>query len=288
MVFAALFFSTYAALGYVQYLREIRWLGTPFGFPLFDLPPAFAICALLAVQAMANAIVTYLPRPWQIPVVALLIVWLGLANRDPFKNRFERISYTYRIPLRERVRESYQGSTVAAPSGNTIDDGVALTGWIDTARARGGRDLDSTRDQPNKDDRRPKLVVVAVSGGATRSAYWTAVVLRRLEEELGPEFGQRVRILCGASGGMLGAACYVHYRRKVAEGKPPSDWIEAYLPTRSMDPLARGIAVSEIWRAFWPGFVAPIAASSSKMIGRRSATRSSSCTTWRGTARSRR
>jgi predicted acylesterase/phospholipase RssA len=57
-------------------------------------------------------------------------------------------------------------------------------------------------------EQRHKLVLVAVSGGASRSAYWTAVVLDRLEKTL-PGFGRRVRIISGASGGTLGTACYV-------------------------------------------------------------------------------
>jgi Patatin-like phospholipase len=116
---------------------------------------------------------------------------------------------------------------------------------------------------------RPKLVIVAVSGGAARSAYWTAVVLDRLERTL-PSFGQRLRIISGASGGMLGAACYVNHRRAVAEecsaerdgagtrgtGKEPASvlpaWIREDLPTRSLEPLARGIALAELWNTACP------------------------------------
>jgi len=72
---------------------------------------------------------------------------------------------------------------------------------------------------------------------------------------------------------MLGAACYVTYRRAVAEGRsadrkgarepgpglePASllpTWIREDLPMRSMEPLARGIALKEIWKAAWPGTV---------------------------------
>jgi len=59
---------------------------------------------------------------------------------------------------------------------------------------------------------KPKLAVVAVSGGAMRSAVWTSLVLGRIEERLEKEgipFGPAVRIITGASGGMLGAAGYV-------------------------------------------------------------------------------
>lgn len=58
--------------------------------------------------------------------------------------------------------------------------------------------------------RKPRLVLVAVSGGGIRAAVWTAVVLEGLERELAAEgFADRVRIITGASGGMVGAAAYV-------------------------------------------------------------------------------
>ena len=56
------------------------------------------------------------------------------------------------------------------------------------------------------------LVVIAVSGGGLRSAAWTFTVLRALEERFaakGIDFPAYVRIITGASGGMLGAAYYV-------------------------------------------------------------------------------
>ncbi len=61
-----------------------------------------------------------------------------------------------------------------------------------------------------KGDEPPKLAVVAVSGGAARAAFWTARVLDELEqtEELRP-FPDHVRVVTGASGGMVGAAHWV-------------------------------------------------------------------------------
>ncbi|VTR98431.1 patatin-like phospholipase : Uncharacterized protein OS=Cystobacter violaceus Cb vi76 GN=Q664_48110 PE=4 SV=1: Patatin [Gemmata massiliana] len=60
---------------------------------------------------------------------------------------------------------------------------------------------------------KPRLVVVAVSGGGIRAAVWTAVVLEGLEERFGgnenPNIRDHIRIFAGASGGMVGAAAYV-------------------------------------------------------------------------------
>ncbi|HVK07589.1 MAG TPA: hypothetical protein VM597_02315 [Gemmataceae bacterium] len=59
-------------------------------------------------------------------------------------------------------------------------------------------------------NRDPVLVVVTATGGANRSALWTAEVLHQLHST--PEFKdfpKHVRVIAGASGGMVGAAYYV-------------------------------------------------------------------------------
>lgn len=60
---------------------------------------------------------------------------------------------------------------------------------------------------PAASQKRP-LIVVCASGGGISAAAWTMSVLTRLEE-LNGEFPYSVRIITGASGGMLGAAYYV-------------------------------------------------------------------------------
>ncbi|WP_422929309.1 patatin-like phospholipase family protein [Singulisphaera sp. PoT] len=273
LVFAAMFLGTFALFGLARHLRSTGILGpdSPLGFQVFDPSPAFAICALLAVLAMGYSAIASQPRSRQAVAILSLVAWFGIANHDPFKNRFENLGYDKGnvVSLRSRVASTYNGQVGGPGTDRTpvklVSDLAALDAWKAGSRA-GEADVDAKS--------RPKLVLVVVSGGATRSAYWTSVVLDQLERSLG-SFGRRVRIISGASGGMLGAACYVTYRRGVAEGKSterkslnPSDpslqpspssllpdWIRFDLPLRSMDPLAWGIAVSEVWKAAWPGFV---------------------------------
>jgi hypothetical protein len=56
-------------------------------------------------------------------------------------------------------------------------------------------------------DQKPKLAVVATVGGANRAALWTLKVLTELENL--PGFPRHVRVITGASGGMVGACYYV-------------------------------------------------------------------------------
>ncbi|MFV8752056.1 hypothetical protein ACNOYE_16035 [Nannocystaceae bacterium ST9] len=57
-------------------------------------------------------------------------------------------------------------------------------------------------------DRAPRLVVVASSGGGLRASLWTARVLTELEAGI-PGFADHVRLVTGASGGMVGAGIWV-------------------------------------------------------------------------------
>jgi hypothetical protein len=57
--------------------------------------------------------------------------------------------------------------------------------------------------------RKPKLVIVTVSGGGIRASVWTSVVLRKLEATLGADFPYHIRLLTGASGGMVAGSYYV-------------------------------------------------------------------------------
>lgn len=63
---------------------------------------------------------------------------------------------------------------------------------------------------------KPRIVLVATSGGGIRAAVWTAVVLEGLEETV-PGLREHIRLITGASGGMVGAGLYV------ADFERPSD-----------------------------------------------------------------
>lgn len=62
------------------------------------------------------------------------------------------------------------------------------------------------KDHP--DGSKPKLLIVCTSGGGIRASVWTAAVLAELEQQMGPAFGRHLRLITGASGGMLAAALY--------------------------------------------------------------------------------
>jgi hypothetical protein len=78
------------------------------------------------------------------------------------------------------------------------------------------------------------VVLVAVSGGGIRSAAWAFVVLKELElyfarREI--DFPRQVRLITGASGGMLGASYYVELLARDAPANP-AEW-KTRIPKRA-------------------------------------------------------
>jgi hypothetical protein len=95
--------------------------------------------------------------------------------------------------------------------------------------------------------------VVATSGGALPAAYWTALCLTEFERQW-PEFPYRVRIITGASGGMLGAAAFV------AGLPPPGDisrrdrlgTIPRLMEQDFLTPVVRRMALRDLPSIFCP------------------------------------
>jgi hypothetical protein len=64
------------------------------------------------------------------------------------------------------------------------------------------------REAAGREKSKPALVIVTLSGGGIRASVWTATVLEQLEALLGPRFPYHIRLVTGASGGMVAGAYY--------------------------------------------------------------------------------
>ena len=53
------------------------------------------------------------------------------------------------------------------------------------------------------------MLIVATAGGGIRAAYWTAVVLEKLESDFGGDLRPLLLAISGVSGGSIGAAAYM-------------------------------------------------------------------------------
>lgn len=169
-------------------------------------PPAWALCYLMMFVATASA--AFHSRPLARSVAVLIVLGLVAAfNSDPYKLSYPGLEVGDARPVLARFVGPGRGggAPVGAERGREgatgrseglLDDREVLDRWLAARTAEAGRA-----------GAKPKLVVVAVSGGGIAAAVWTALNLVRLEEQV-PGFPRNVRLITGASGGMLGAAYY--------------------------------------------------------------------------------
>jgi hypothetical protein len=102
---------------------------------------------------------------------------------------------------------------------------------------------------------RPKLVLITVSGGGYRAGFWTTIVLDELNRLGGTQgklkgFSDSVRMITGASGGMVGAAYFVTTRR-MGRASAKDQLIED-THHDSLTPVVKQFVLSDIPRALFP------------------------------------
>jgi hypothetical protein len=159
-----------------------------FYFPLVSAPVSLLMLAAF-VTGLLWVFTRLAGRAWGLypALIGGLVVPFLIPSCQP-EYRLPHLDYAVRVEL-ARYPELRK-----LPDAGLVGDEEALAAWDGRMRARYGS------PQP--------VVLVTVSGGATASAVYSADVLFTLEEQF-PGFADRVRLISGASGGMLGAAYFV-------------------------------------------------------------------------------
>jgi hypothetical protein len=195
-VLAALFFLLLFVTFVAGALARGRWSS-----------PAAGLCVLLGILALTQGFCSFwlgaLPELFAVAGVLALVAIAGL---DRYKRYFPALEAYYPKRRHAGARAMLDDYPIGgdAPGPLTSSTEIAWKGALPWSR------------------RKRPLVLVCVSGGGIRSAAWTAAVLCELEKRL-PGFPYHVRLVSGASGGMVGASAYVASLRPPAEVSGPDD-----------------------------------------------------------------
>lgn len=222
------------------------------GFSIWPDPvnAAVAITILLGLVVLTyGALRFFIPR-WMLLVVLGLVLWVAAANQLPRKHQYDELKDSAIVDLGK------------PPAGaDLLSDQIALQGW----RAYLGKHCKEAK---------PKLIVLMTSGGGVRASVWTAAVLRELDRRRPCGYLQHVRVIGGASGGMVGAGYWVT-QRMFADPKSYGedlrgvtadalDSVARYLALRDVPALFiparirdRGFALEEAWKKNAPGMARP-------------------------------
>ncbi len=169
------------------------------------LLPATAIFSLLAMVLVLYVFLNFFRENIRFFIALLLLTVVGFGAYN-YKYEFPGMADYYEHPVRingraRNLAEQASSQNQSRTKFADIKNAVRAASTIETQRAV------SNADGPPL----PKFVVVTTSGGAYTATFWTALVLDRLRElsEPGkslPGFIQSIRLMTGASGGMVAAA----------------------------------------------------------------------------------
>jgi hypothetical protein len=164
--------------------------------------PGAGLLILFHVFILAYVGISYF-APLPSLLVLVLALWVYACGLRPSKLRFRDLNNWYAKPI--RLTDQYGKITAEDPlppklgEEPTFRDGTKLNGHF--------FDKEEWCQAP--------MAVVCVSGGGSNAAVWTMKVLTELERLIetrqdghGVAFPHRIRLISGASGGMLAAACF--------------------------------------------------------------------------------
>ena len=86
-------------------------------------------------------------------------------------------------------------------------------------------------------ERKPKMVLLCVSGGGMKAATWTTQVIQQVDKALNGELMRHTSLISGASGGMLGVAYMREVYLQKAQGRELDTYSQEYIEDISTDLL---------------------------------------------------
>jgi hypothetical protein len=238
------------------------------------IPPAFSICVMLGV--VATLTVYLATRTWGERCVlgGTVLALIALAGTLRYEVECRDLAAWYPSAFHQ-IRDQIIPPPPDAPlraglvslerfQDESLPDAPRLA-WEkrDALLDRWARSFENSHGR-NAENRRPILAVVTTSGGALRAALWTETVLRYLDDKIS-DFHRHVRLITGASGGMLGAARYVSahtaqtpeaaHRPNAPDYLTPIAWHMAFRDVfpNSLLPWAtynRGDALEDAWTQY--------------------------------------
>ena len=165
------------------------------------VPAGFVIAIAFSLAVSVYGAVRWWCAGFASPVLFVAFaVWVLLAALPGYRHTLRDFKAAYDDP-----KPITWGDRISPASANLIPPAEALTNWKTRVPTAGSQ---------------PRLVIVAVDGGGIRAATWAVSLLNAIENDV-REFPHHVKVITGASGGMVGAAYYVASLMPPVQGQAP-------------------------------------------------------------------
>lgn len=176
--------------------------------PRFRIPAGAGFLILFSVIMSLVGAVKYFLKTWELVGWVVIAITFSILVKMSFIN-LGSIAYGLDYDKEKRVEYSYDAlRKIFTPQRYARDkyyEELRLRNWL-------GNNTDSTNEKPT-------LIILTVSGGGSRSAYWSFRTLQYLDSLTQGKLFKRTVLLTGASGGMLGASYWHCIHTKALNGQ---------------------------------------------------------------------
>lgn len=167
-------------------------LGLLSNYSFFEVPAASSIILLLTICLMIfSALYSWL-KVWIYPLLVMII--MGMNYFSVQRGSFTFKSFAFGLDYSKSNEYSINRIVKLSEADGTVSQNEYIT------------TLENWKKNTGKP--KPKLIIVNVSGGGSRSAMWTMTVLNNVDNALDNKLSNHTQMITGASGGMVGAAYY--------------------------------------------------------------------------------
>lgn len=214
----ATIFETLTLLSFIS-------LGLFRDYELFEFPAAVSITLLLTIILMLfSALISWLHR-WAYPLLIVILLGMDyLSTHTPF---FRYTNFAYGLSYEKNKETPYTIERIEEVSNADFNQQKTKANLIQV--------LESWKKRTG--EAKPKLVIVNVSGGGSRSALWTLNILQNIDKELNHNLTKHTQMITGASGGMVGAAYYRQLHLLYDQGKISDPFDQQYRDKMGADLL---------------------------------------------------
>jgi hypothetical protein len=194
-------------------------------YPAFRIPAAASILIFFSVLIGFSGAFAYLLGTWTIPVLVVVVLLINLAiKKDIIDTRSKAYGLDYRHrDSRPPYSFGYLDSLFTVRLAAEDKKGTIAT-------------LDRWKNK-FKEKTKPKLVVINLSGGGSRSATWCMDVLQYADSILDGNLMSHTVLMTGASGGMIAAAYFRELYWEKLQGRPIDLYNSNYVENVSRDLL---------------------------------------------------
>jgi hypothetical protein len=212
-----------------------------FGFfrnvPGLMIPAGASVFLLFTLYLMLTGVIRTWFRGWSnIVLVGLLLLFNGVAKYNLFGSQTRAYGMNYSVKPAEYSNAEFakfiaNGDWRNTDSLNTI---AILENW-------------KKKNVPDSSGK-PKMIILSCSGGGSRSSLWTFYTMQYLDSISHGKMLPRTALICGSSGGMLGAAYMRELWLREQNSEPFNHADPKYRENISSDvlnPIAFSLAVND-------------------------------------------